>query len=242
MSYNQKHNEANGEDNRDGANDNESWNCGVEGPTDDPAIEALRTRQIKNFFAVEMLAAGTPMLLMGDEVRRTQQGNNNAYCQDGPISWFDWTLFDRHADLHRFVKTLTAFRQRRDVVKEAGMSLNELLRRAPIEWHGVALNRPDWGDHSHSLAFTLRSLRARFLLHVMLNAYWEPLTFQLPVLPADSQHPWRRCIDTALASPDDIALWETAPAVEAAAYVAQARSVVLLAFALPGTAGSVRPR
>ena len=242
VSYNQKHNEANGEDNRDGANDNESWNCGVEGPTDDRAIEALRTRQIKNFFAVEMLAAGTPMLLMGDEVRRTQQGNNNAYCQDGPISWFDWTLFDRHADLHRFVKTLTAFRQRRDVVKEAGMSLNELLRRAPIEWHGVALNRPDWGDHSHSLAFTLRSLRARFLLHVMLNAYWEPLTFQLPVLPADSQHPWRRCIDTALASPDDIAPWETAPAVEAAAYVAQARSVVVLALALPGTAGSLRPR
>ena len=242
VSYNHKHNEANGEDNRDGANDNESWNCGVEGPTDDPAIEALRTRQIKNFFAVEMLAAGTPMLLMGDEVRRTQQGNNNAYCQDGPISWFDWTLFERHADLHRFVKTLNAFRQRRDVVKEAGMSLNELLRRAPIEWHGVALNRPDWSDHSHSLAFTLRSLRARFLLHVMLNAYWEPLTFQLPAVPADSQHPWRRCIDTALASPDDIAPWETAPAVEAAAYVAQARSVVLLALALPGTAGSVRPR
>jgi isoamylase len=242
VSYNQKHNEANCEDNRDGANDNESWNCGVEGPTHDPAIEALRTRQIKNFFAVEMLAAGTPMLLMGDEVRRTQQGNNNAYCQDGPISWFDWTLFERHADLHRFVKTLNAFRQRRDVVKEAGMSLNELLRRAPIEWHGVALNRPDWSDHSHSLAFTLRSLRARFLLHVMLNAYWEPLTFQLPAVPADSQHPWRRCIDTALASPDDIAFWETAPAVEATAYAAQARSVVLLALALPGAAGSVRPR
>ncbi|HZA33405.1 MAG TPA: alpha-amylase family glycosyl hydrolase, partial [Vicinamibacterales bacterium] len=238
VSYNQKHNEANGEDNRDGANDNESWNCGVEGPTDDRAIEALRTRQIKNFFAVEMLAAGTPMLLMGDEVRRTQQGNNNAYCQDGPISWFDWTLLDRHADLHRFVKTLTAFRQRRDVVKEAGMSLNELLRRAPIEWHGVALNRPDWGDHSHSLAFTLRSLRARFLLHVMLNAYWEPLAFQLPAVPVGSLHPWRRCIDTALTSPDDIAPWETAPAVEAVAYVAQARSVVLLALALPGTAGA----
>ena len=90
VSYNQKHNEANGENNRDGTNDNLSWNCGVEGPTDDPEIEALRNRQVKNFFALMLLAAGTPMLLMGDEVRRTQRGNNNAYCQDDDISWFDW--------------------------------------------------------------------------------------------------------------------------------------------------------
>ena len=159
VSYNDKHNEANGEDNRDGSNDNLSWNCGVEGPTDDPAVEALRNRQVKNFFALALLAAGTPMLLMGDEVRRTQRGNNNAYCQDNEISWFDWTLLERHADVHRFVKALNAFRQRRDVVAEAGpMTLNELLQRARIEWHGVALNRPDWSDHSHSLAFTLRSL------------------------------------------------------------------------------------
>ena len=118
VSFNHKHNEANGENNRDGSNDNLSWNCGVEGPTDDPAIEALRNRQVKNFFALELLAAGTPMLLMGDEVRRTQRGNNNAYCQDSEISWFDWTLLERHADIHRFVKTLNAFRQRRDVVVE----------------------------------------------------------------------------------------------------------------------------
>ena len=100
------------------------------------------------------------MLLMGDEVRRTQHGNNNAYCQDNEISWFDWRLLERHADVHRFVKTLNAFRQRRDVVaEEATLSLNELLRRARIEWHGVTLDRPDWSEHSHSLAFTLRSLR-----------------------------------------------------------------------------------
>ena len=91
VSYNQKHNEANGEDNRDGANDNLSWNCGAEGPTDDPAVEALRNRQVKNFIAVLMLAAGTPMLLMGDEVRRTQRGNNNAYCHDNELNWFDWS-------------------------------------------------------------------------------------------------------------------------------------------------------
>ena len=126
------------------------------------------------------------MLLMGDEVRRTQRGNNNAYCQDSDISWFDWSLLERHADIHRFVKALNRFRQRRDVVAEGtALSLNQLLRRAHIEWHGVALNRPDWSDHSHSLAFTLRSLRGRFLLHGMLNAYWEPLTFELPPVPAE---------------------------------------------------------
>jgi isoamylase len=229
VSYNRKHNEANGENNRDGSADNLSWNCGAEGPTDDPAIEALRNRQVKNFIALNLLAAGTPMLLMGDEVRRTQRGNNNAYCQDGEISWFDWSLLERHGDIHRFVKELNAFRQRRDVVAErATLSLNQLLERAGIEWHGVALNRPDWSEHSHSLAFTLRSLGAGFLLHGMFNAYWEPLTFELPPLP-EGRQPWRRCIDTALPSPDDIRRWEVAPIVAQASYVVQPRSGVLLA-------------
>jgi isoamylase len=234
VSYNAKHNEANGENNRDGSDDNLSWNSGTEGPTDDAAIEALRNRQVKNFFALKLLAAGTPMLLMGDEVRRTQGGNNNAYCQDSEISWFDWRLLERHGDVHRFVKVLNAFRERRDVLAEGAMlSLEELLRRARIEWHGVALNQPDWGEDSHSLALTLRSLRSRFLLHVMLNAYWEPLTFALPPVPADHHHSWRRCIDTALASPNDISPWKAAPAVSQATYVLQPRSVVLLALALP---------
>jgi isoamylase len=240
VSYNHKHNEANGENNRDGSDDHLSWNCGAEGPTDDAAIEALRNRQVKNFFVLELLAAGTPMLLMGDEVRRTQQGNNNAYCQDSEISWFDWSLLERHADIHRFVKALCAFRQRRDVVTEEGkLSLNELLQRAKIVWHGVALNRPDWGERSHSLAFTLQSLRARYLLHGMLNAYWEPLTFELPPVLAEDQQPWRRCIDTALASPDDIYLWEKAPLVTQATYLVQPRSLALLALALQSKAQGV---
>jgi len=197
----------------------------------------LRNRQVKNFFALLLLAAGTPMLLMGDEVRRTQRGNNNAYCQDSDISWFDWSLLERHGDIHRFVKALNAFRQRRDIVAEGGvLSLNQLLRRARIEWHGVAPKRPDWSDHSHSLAFTLRSLRGRFLLHGMLNAYWESLTFELPLV-AERQQAWRRCIDTALKSPDDMWPWEGAPVVRQATYVVQPRSVVLLALALEGAAG-----
>ena len=110
VSYNDKHNEANGEDNRDGADDNRSWNCGVEGPTGAPTVEALRNRQVKNFLTVTLLALGMPMILMGDEVRRTQGGNNNAYCQDTETSWFDWTLLEKHADVHRFVRTLNARR------------------------------------------------------------------------------------------------------------------------------------
>src|SRR5512132_1840596 len=239
VSYDRKHNEANGENNRDGFDDNLSWNCGVEGSTDDATVEALRNRQVKNFFALELLSAGTPMLLMGDEVRRSQRGNNNGYCQDSDISWFDWSLLERHADIHRFVKALNRFRRRPEVVAEmTAPSLNQLLRRAPIEWHGVALKRPDWGAHSHSLAFTLRSSRTRFLLHGMLNAYWEPLPFELPPVPVEHQRGWRRWIDTALDSPDDICPWETAPLVTQAAYEVQPRSVVLLALALEEATGS----
>jgi glycogen operon protein len=232
VSYNHKHNEANGESNRDGSDDNLSWNCGVEGPTDDPTVESLRNRQVKNFIVLALLATGTPMLLMGDEVRRTQNGNNNAYCQDGAAGWFDWSLLERHADVHRFVKLLNEFRQRRDVVDESMLTLNELLRRARLEWHGIALGRPDWSPGSHSIAFTLQTLRSRFLLHGMLNAYWEALTFELPPGPDGRRHGWRRCIDTFLPSPHDIQRWQDAPAVTESCYTVQPRSVVVLAMAL----------
>ena len=160
VSYNQKHNEPNGEDNRDGANDNRSWNCGVEGPTDDPAIEQLRNRQVKNFLTVTMLSLGLPMILMGDEVRRTQQGNNNAYCQDNEISWFDWTLVAKHADVHRFVTLLNARRLLRDAGPEQRrLSLNQLLLRASKAWHGVKLGQPDWSNSSHSLALSAEATK-----------------------------------------------------------------------------------
>jgi isoamylase len=192
----------------------------------------LRNRQAKNLLTILMLSAGTPMLLMGDEARRTQHGNNNAYCLDDEISWFDWTLPERHGDLHRFVRELNGFRQRRDIVTGSlTLTLNELLHRAAIDWHGVALDAPDWGSTSHSLAFTFRSLRARFLLHGMFNAYWEPLTFALPPAPAGEQS-WRCCIDTAMPSPADINHWKDAAAVHPSTYVVQPRSVVVLAAAL----------
>ena len=229
VSYNRKHNEANGEENRDGADDNASWNCGVEGPTEDPVVEELRGRQIKNFLTLLLTAVGTPMLWMGDEVRRTQRGNNNAYCQDNEISWFDWTLLDRHPGLHRFVTSLIAFRQRRDVmVGGTQLTLNQLLQRSRIDWHGVALYQPDWSDQSRSLAFCLTSFNGCFELHGMLNAYWEPLRFELPPAGISNHRAWRRWIDTSLPSPDDIVDWERAPQISDTTYLVQPRSVAFL--------------
>jgi isoamylase len=233
VSYTQKHNEANGEENRDGADDNASWNCGVEGPTDDPAVEELRSRQIRNLLTMLLLAVGTPMLTMGDEVRRTQRGNNNAYCQDNEISWFDWTLLERHRGLHRFVKALIAFRQQRDVVVgRMRLTLNQLLSRSRIDWHGVELGRPDWSDQSHSLAFCLTTLGGRLRLHGMLNAYWEPLRFQLPPAALETPAMWRRWIDTSRPSPEDIVDWDHGPEIADASYLVQPRSDAFLVMPL----------
>ena len=230
VSYDRKHNDANGEDNRDGANDNRSWNCGVEGPTDDPKIQQLRNRQVKNFFTVTMLAFGIPMILMGDEVRRTQHGNNNAYCQDNESNWFDWTLTEKHADMHRFVSMLTARRLLRGMEAERQrMSLHQLLSRANISWHGVKLHEPDWRPCSHSLAFSAELPEENLFIHLILNAYWEPLEFELPSVNTNShQKPWRRWIDTSLPTPDDIVDWQNAPRISGYGYHAEARSVVVL--------------
>jgi glycogen operon protein len=228
VSYNDKHNEANGEENRDGANDNRSWNCGVEGPSDDPAVETLRNRQVKNFLTVTLLSLGVPMIVMGDEVRRTQGGNNNAYCQDNEASWFDWMLLQKHADVQRFVKLLTARRLLRDAEHERERtSLNRLIREANKAWHGVRLNQPDWGDHSHSVAFTVEVRQENLLFHVILNAYWEPLDFELPTAGGGG-NPWRRWIDTALETPNDIVAWREAPLVPGPTYRVGARTVVTL--------------
>src|SRR5215468_932059 len=234
VSYNTKHNEDNGEDNRDGADDNRSWNCGMEGPSTDPAAEGLRNRQVKNFLAVTLLSLGMPMILMGDEVRRTQGGNNNAYCRDNETSWLDWTLVERHADIHRFVKLLNGRRLRRDAGPERRrMSLNQLINRATKAWHGVKLGQPDWGEQSHSFALCTELLKEGLFVYLILNAYWEALDFELPPLPYPESMAWRCWIDTSLPSPDDIVPWEGAPAVTSARYRAGPRSVVVLVEKLP---------
>jgi isoamylase len=229
VSYDFKHNEANGEGNRDGADDNRSWNCGFEGPTDEAAVQNLRNRQVKNLLTCTMLSLGMPMIMMGDEVRRTQQGNNNAYCQDNEISWFDWTLLSKHADVHRFVRLLIARRLLRDVEAEHDReSLNQLLLVAIKAWHGVKLCKPDWSDWSHSIAFSAGLKKEKQLLHFILNAYWEPLTFELPPVSEERGGPWRRWVDTTLESPDDIVAWRAAPPFTGQTYPAGPHSVVVL--------------
>ncbi len=235
VSYDRKHNEDNGEDNRDGADDNRSWNCGVEGPTDDAAVERLRNRQVKNFLTVTLLSLGLPMILMGDEVRRTQHGNNNAYCHDNDTNWFDWTLVAKHADVHRFVSLLNARRVLRDEEHERQrLSLTQLIRQANKAWHGVKLGRPDWSPGSHSVAFSAQLRKEGLLFCMILNGYWEPLEFELPSLSNGRVNQWRRWIDTALDSPLDIAPWQTAPTISGSTYRAETRSVVVLYAGLDG--------
>jgi glycogen operon protein len=229
VSYNQKHNEANGEDNRDGANDNRSWNCGAEGPTNDPAIERLRNRQVKNFLISTLLSFGLPMFVMGDEVRRTQHGNNNAYCQDNEVSWFDWSLLTKHADVHRFVKLLISRRVLRATdIGRRQMTLTQLIREGIKGWHGIKVNEPDWSEHSHSIALSAGLPAERLLVHCIFTSYWEPLEFELPSAENGDKRPWRRWIDTSLDPPQDIVDWQAAEAVSGRTYRAGPRSVVVL--------------
>jgi len=225
VSYDRKHNEANGEGGRDGADDNRSWNCGVEGPTDDPEIERLRDRQIRNLLTATLMSLGVPMITMGDEARRTQDGNNNAYCRDDPSVWLDWSLVEKHADLRRFVRLLIGRRVLRDLEHERNrIPLMTLVRDSVKAWHGVRSDQPDWGDDSHSVALYGEVRRQHIAFYAIFNAYWEPLDFELP--PAASG--WRRWVDTGLLPPDDITPWEAAPPVAGAIYRTEARSTVIL--------------
>jgi isoamylase len=229
VSYNGKHNEANGEDNRDGADDNRSWNCGIEGPTDDPAVEKLRNRQVKNFLTATMLSLGLPMFVMGDEVRRTQHGNNNAYCQDSEANWFDWSLMTKHPDVHRFVKLLVARRRLRDTGPERErLTLTQLISGATKSWHGVRIDQPDWSDNSHSVAFSAELKREGLVVYIIFNAYGDLLEFELPRPEGSERGPWRRWIDTFLEAPQDIVTWQEAPSVPDHTYRAGPQSVVVL--------------
>ena len=229
VSYNQKHNEANREGNRDGADDNRSWNCGVEGPTADAEVERLRNRQVRNFLTVTLLSLGLPMFLMGDEVRRTQNGNNNAYCQDNETSWLDWSLLARHADVHRFAKLLAEKRVLRDPGPERQrLSLTQLISSGIKGWHGIKLNQPDWSDQSHAIALSAELPTQRLAVYLIFNTYWEPLQFELPAVGSGRTDHWRRWIDTFLEPPHEIVPWQEAPLLTESSYRAGPRSVVVL--------------
>jgi isoamylase len=205
VSYNGKYNDANGEGNRDGINDNLSWNCGAEGRTNDPGVEALRLRQLKNFATILMISRGVPMLVAGDEVRRTQNGNNNAYCQDNETSWFDWTLVSRNQDLYRFWKRMIEFRKTHAALRRGQFFAGAVNERGlrDVAWHGTKLNSPGWQDsEGRVLAVTLAGFSGDPDLHIMLNMYWEGLDFELPSVPGRK---WLRAVDTSQPSPFDIA-------------------------------------
>ncbi|XLQ12468.1 MAG: glycogen debranching protein GlgX [cyanobacterium endosymbiont of Epithemia adnata isolate EadnSB Bon19] len=228
VSYNEKHNEANGENNCDGCNDNLSWNCGVEGETDNSQINVLRLQQIKNFLTILFISQGTPMILMGDEVSRTSNGNNNIYCQDNELSWFDWDDVDRQFDLWCFVTKLIHFTQGLELFRqEQRLEVTYTNFYHPqISWHGTKLRHPDWSYHSRCLAFSMRHPDADEHLHVMLNAYWKSLEFELPVL--DHGDYWHRIIDTALPSSESFCKLDAAYPVKTNSYHVRGQSSVVL--------------
>jgi len=204
VAYNEKHNLANGENNTDGNNANLSWNCGAEGPTADPAVNELRARQRKNFAAILLFSHGVPMLLAGDEMGRTQQGNNNAYCQDNDMSWVNWGLTNENAGLVRFFQLMIAFRKRCPMLRRDTFELDG-NSGFHVTWHGTKRMSADWGPESRSVAMQWTQLHAdgtRDDLHFIAHAHWEDATFELPDIGARK---WFRLVDTALASPLDIA-------------------------------------
>jgi glycogen operon protein len=202
VSYNEKHNEANGEKNRDGLDENDSWNCGVEGPAQDPEILNLRRRQVRNLVATLMLSQGVPMILAGDELGRTQRGNNNAYCQDNEISWVDWGMIESNQELLRFVKNLIAFRKTHLLFKQREFIGHAAEGIPRIIWHGVRLYQPEWW-HPHTLAVELQFNGQDSDLYFIFNAFSDQLVFELPKPAAGKR--WFRLLDTFLASPHDIA-------------------------------------
>jgi glycogen operon protein len=211
VSYNEKHNHQNGEDNSDGANDNYSWNCGWEGETDDPNINALRRRQIKNAVTILMCSLGVPMLLMGDEVGRTQRGNNNTYCHDSKLNWFDWTLIEKNADLLRFFRLINAFRRDHPALRSAvHMRHTDYVGSGypDMSFHGVDPWQPDWSLESRTLSVMYCGKHAKGgtaqddYIYVALNAHWEPKWFHPPHLTNGLK--WHVAINTGMPSPDDI--------------------------------------
>ena len=229
VAYNTKHNDANGEGNRDGVDDNLSWNCGAEGPTDDGGINALRRRQIKNFAAILFLSQGVPMFVAGDEIGRTQGGNNNAYCQDSDISWFDWQLTESNADLFRFFKGMISLRRRHASLRRSGFLTGRPNRRGldDIRWHGLELDQADWDNGgSRVLAFTLAGeAPLEPDLHVMMNM--DDATHDFAVPPRKGFR-WVLFADTAKASPDDIAEPGKERPFEGERCPVEGRSIVIL--------------
>jgi glycogen operon protein len=221
VSYVRKHNEANGEDNRDGSGDNHSANYGVEGESDDPAVETVRRRQIKNFLLTLAISRGVPMLLAGDEFRRSQRGNNNAYCQDNETSWVDWTLLQRNAEIFRFARGVLALRRAHPVLQR-----QSFYTEKDIYWFNAGGKCPDWHDASQKhLGCWIRGHGGPDL-YLMFNAGAEAVSF---VLPGAGTITWRLAVDTAKPSPGDLRNPEEEDIpTDSTKYIVESRSIVVL--------------
>ncbi|PKL37259.1 MAG: glycogen debranching enzyme GlgX [Spirochaetae bacterium HGW-Spirochaetae-1] len=237
VSYREKHNEANGEENRDGENYNLSDNFGVEGPSSDPDVEELRLRQIKNFLATLFLSQGIPMLLAGDEFRRTQQGNNNTYCQDNELSWIDWSFRDKNDEVFRFTREIMRFRKEHPLLRKREFfsgNAHDGFSVPDITWHGVKSNEPDWTEESRTIAALLCGKYAKTEygacdadLYLIFNASDESQFYEIP--PAPSGAPWKIAMDTSLSAPHDIAgAGREEPLTENRYYVKKLSTVVLV--------------
>jgi isoamylase len=229
VSYNGKHNEANGEDNRDGCDNNLSWNCGEEGETDNPDVIALRRRQAKNLMSILLLSQGVPMILSGDEVLRTQNGNNNAWCQDNEISWFDWSLVEKNNDMLRFIKELIALRRRHPNLSRSEFLTGEEVpgrSLSDIAWHGYRPEEPLWFDSSAQyLAYTLAGLSPHEEdLHVILNMSERTVEACLPEIPGRK---WHLALDTSQSAPADIVPRDQQKVVENSFYPLNRRSIAV---------------
>jgi isoamylase len=236
FSYNEKHNYANGEDNRDGTNENYSWNGGVEGATDNPEIIALRCRMIKNAAAILLMSRGVPMILMGDEMGRTQHGNNNTYCHDAPFNWLDWSLLEHQQDIFYFFQQCIHFRKAHHVLrsKDHFYHYDRVGSGYPdISWHGLDAWRPDWGEHTLTLAFMLDGAHADNgetpdnSIYMAMNMHWENHHFEIPALPEGMR--WHRFADTAAEEGEEICVPGKEPRLKDQHYIeVGARSVVIL--------------
>jgi isoamylase len=236
VSYNDKHNEANGEGNRDGSSDNRSWNCGAEGPTDNPEINALRERQLRNMLATLLLSQGTPMILAGDEFGRTQQGNNNGYCQDNAISWFNWELADKGKSLVALVQKLTGLRHRYAILRRNRFltgAYDEELEIKDLTWinaSGAEMQSSDWSDTNMRCFGMLIDGRARptgvrqrgreATMLVVLNAHHDAVGFVLPAYGENTA--WHAVFDTNV--PDQGSAERLSSGVQ---YLVTGRSLVL---------------
>ncbi|MDH4184635.1 MAG: alpha-amylase family glycosyl hydrolase, partial [Nitrospinota bacterium] len=208
FSYNQKHNEANGEENRDGTNENYSHNYGVEGPTEDPQISALRLRQAKNAFALMLLSQGPPMIYEGDEMGRSKHGNNNSYCQDNDVNWLDWGMLEKNAGLFRFVSGMIHFRKSNLSLGRTNYYEGKLIPGADVrdvEWHGAKPRVADWSPQARHLAFTIGGLWSQDGgrepdIYAAFNAGDDEMVFELPRVGGRR---WLRKVYTYLPSPED---------------------------------------